>query len=122
MIRLPSGHLLVDPGVEVDVTVALVRNGLRQAQADEIMVTAAAEKVARAWVEAGNRNPAESGRPGAAEPAPSGLMTVTEAADRVGRSERTVRSWAASGRLPSAQLRGRLWLVDPIEVQEVAGG
>lgn len=36
------------------------------------------------------------------------MLTVTEAATRVGRSPETVRRWIRSGRLPATSARGRL--------------
>lgn len=123
MIRLPSGHLVIDPGEEVDVTVGLVRYGLKQAGVDELTLNPGAERVARAWLEAGRRNgSAEVGKPDEADLSESGWMTVSGAASRVGRPSRTVRDWASSGRLPSARLVGRQYMVLLDEVKEIAGG
>ncbi len=125
MIRLPSGHLVIDPGDEVDITVGLIRYGLKQARgADELTLNPGAERVAQAWLKAGTLNaPADVGKPVAADLSESGWVTVTEAAGLAGRSSRTVRDWASSGRLPSARFSGRQYVVKLEEVlQEAADG
>ena len=67
---------------------------------------------------------AEIGRPESDDEPQSDLMTATEAATRVGRSERTIGRWASSGRLPAArQARpGSPWVVSLRECQEAAHG
>ncbi len=47
---------------------------------------------------------------------PPGLVRATAVAAFVGRHPRTVRRWAATGRIPSVQVNSRLRLYDPDEV------
>ena len=46
------------------------------------------------------------------------MLTVTEAAQRVGRSPGTVRRWVREGRLPAATSHGKR-LIDPGALDEV---
>jgi excisionase family DNA binding protein len=48
--------------------------------------------------------------PNDAPPGPSGLLTVTEAAERAGVSRWTVAGWIAAGLLPSVVTGGRRWV------------
>lgn len=122
--RLPSGHLVVDPGPAVDLTVGFIRYGLKQAGVDELTLTPLACQVRDAWLQAGKLNaPAAVGKPDEADLSESGWVTVSEAAGLAGRSSRTVRDWASSGRLPSARFSGRQYVVKLEEVlQEAADG
>jgi excisionase family DNA binding protein len=47
------------------------------------------------------------------------METTADAARLTGVSERTIRRWITAGRLTSRR-RGRVWLVDPLEVSELA--
>ncbi len=38
------------------------------------------------------------------------FMTLTEAADALGKSEETVRQWAAAGKIPARKI-GRSWVI-----------
>lgn len=46
------------------------------------------------------------------------MLTVDEAASRVGRSPETVRRWIRSGRLPAAT-EGRRRVIDPADLEAV---
>lgn len=46
------------------------------------------------------------------------MLTVTEAADRIGRSPGTVRRWIREGRIGVASERGRR-VVDPAEIDRL---
>jgi excisionase family DNA binding protein len=46
------------------------------------------------------------------------MLTVTEAANRIGRSPATVRRWIRSGRLAST-VEGRRTVIDPVELDSV---
>ncbi|HEX3391366.1 MAG TPA: helix-turn-helix domain-containing protein [Solirubrobacteraceae bacterium] len=46
------------------------------------------------------------------------MLTVTEAAQRVGKSPGTVRRWVREGRLPATTSRGK-HLIDPRALDEV---
>jgi excisionase family DNA binding protein len=46
------------------------------------------------------------------------MLTVEEAATRVGRSPETVRRWIRAGRLP-AQTEGRRRVIDPADLDSV---
>lgn len=60
---------------------------------------------------------AESGMPIPAASA-SCAVSVATAADRLGRSERTVRAWCQQGKLPG-RLIGRQWLIDAEALAEL---
>lgn len=49
------------------------------------------------------------------------MLTVVEAAQRVGRSTSTVRRWIRSGLLPAAMAGGR-WRIDPDALDELRDG
>ena len=46
------------------------------------------------------------------------LLTLREAASRLGISERTLRAWAASGRMPCVRLSSRCVRVDPRDLEK----
>ncbi|MHB1469389.1 MAG: helix-turn-helix domain-containing protein [Solirubrobacteraceae bacterium] len=46
------------------------------------------------------------------------MLTIAEAAQRVGRSQGTVRRWIREGRLPAARSHGRQ-MIDPATIDEV---
>jgi excisionase family DNA binding protein len=49
------------------------------------------------------------------------MLTVVEAAEKVGRSMSTVRRWIRSALLPAAMPGGR-WLIDPDALDELRDG
>lgn len=121
---LPGGSLVLDP-VAVEVVYMTMEAGRRQLRVDGLGMPAEVRFVLaqiEAQVKATRATAADRGRPVTADVVPSGLMTVADAAAQVGRPEKTVRTWAAAGRLPSAQRAGHVWLVALDEVQEAASG
>jgi excisionase family DNA binding protein len=49
------------------------------------------------------------------------MLTVVEAAQRMGRSTSTVRRWIRSGLLP-AEMAGGRWRIDPDRLNELGDG
>jgi excisionase family DNA binding protein len=49
------------------------------------------------------------------------MLTVVEAAQRVGRSTSTIRGWIRSGLLPAAMAAGR-WRIEPDALDELRDG
>jgi|GEM_PF-2149913 len=49
------------------------------------------------------------------------MLTVVEAAQRVGRSMSTIRRWIRSGLLPATMAGGR-WLIEPDALDELRDG
>jgi excisionase family DNA binding protein len=54
------------------------------------------------------------------EPTPTGMLTVHDAADEVGRTPETIRRWVWSGRLPASK-RGNRLTVAREDLERVAG-
>ncbi len=46
------------------------------------------------------------------------LLTLAETAERLSRSEKTVRRWVREGRLPRVHLDGGAWAFDPDDLRD----
>jgi excisionase family DNA binding protein len=125
-LLLDDGSVVVPAVVAGEVLRALVRDVTARVRADGGEVSPACRALLSALYEASRRSASRVAVDGNDETAPAtldvtGMATVAQVAEVSGHSPRTLRHWAAHGRLTAVRV-GRTWLIDPQSLRSGAHG
>lgn len=121
-LLLDDGSVMVPADLAGEVLRALVRDVTGRVRADGGQPSASCHALLSALYEAARRplRPVADDGNDDAGPATldvAGMATVAQLAEASGHSPRTLRHWAAAGRVRAQQV-GRTWLIDPQSLTE----